>query len=256
MIPDEKQKVNYIQHLLGISEKFNVDNRLSALHISLYYSLFQNWNLSKFRNPISICREELMQSSKIGSTNTYTKCLRELDSWGYLKYMPSFNPNKGSKIYLYTFNKGSDKGSDKALAKVVIPSINSLNNTNNLNSLNLDEQAQKKYSKKLISDDNLKNNSKELQSQKEKSLRQKRKIPMLEEIKSYFTEKQWLTIEAEKFYNYFESNGWLVGGKTPMQNWQAAAHNWILNSNKFSTEIKSRAGKLQTHGNKDYAEPL
>ena len=30
-------------------------------------------------------------------------------------------------------------------------------------------------------------------------------------------------MEADKFYNYFSSNGWLVGGKTPMKDWRAAA---------------------------------
>ncbi len=28
-------------------------------------------------------------------------------------------------------------------------------------------------------------------------------------------------IEAKKFFNHFESNGWKVGGKSPMKNWQA-----------------------------------
>ena len=50
--------VNFIKHLLGISEKFIDDDRLSPLHISLYYALFHSWNLSKFRVPISISRSE------------------------------------------------------------------------------------------------------------------------------------------------------------------------------------------------------
>lgn len=29
------------------------------------------------------------------------------------------------------------------------------------------------------------------------------------------------------FWDYYESNGWKVGGKTPMKNWHAAARRWI-----------------------------
>ena len=32
--------------------------------------------------------------------------------------------------------------------------------------------------------------------------------------------------EAERFWNFYESKGWLVG-KVPMRDWRAAARNWI-----------------------------
>ena len=35
-----------------------------------------------------------------------------------------------------------------------------------------------------------------------------------------------LKIDAERFVNYYESNGWLIGGKSHMRNWQAAVRNW------------------------------
>jgi hydroxyacyl-ACP dehydratase HTD2-like protein with hotdog domain len=67
---------------------------------------------------------------------------------------------------------------------------------------------------------------------KEKKLREKKKsdsdstIPILENVTSFFQENNYTKIEAEKFFNYFESNGWLVGGKTKMKNWKAAAKTW------------------------------
>lgn len=36
--------------------------------------------------------------------------------------------------------------------------------------------------------------------------------------------------EAQKFFDYFSSNGWKVGGKAPMKDWKAAARNWIRNA--------------------------
>lgn len=38
---------------------------------------------------------------------------------------------------------------------------------------------------------------------------------------------------ASAFYDYFESNGWKVGGKAPMKDWKAAARNWCRNEKTF-----------------------
>lgn len=59
------------------------------------------------------------------------------------------------------------------------------------------------------------------------------------EVKQFFKNDT----EANKFWNHFQSNGWKVGGKAPMKDWQAAARNWISRSgelNKQATVSKSR----------------
>lgn len=38
---------------------------------------------------------------------------------------------------------------------------------------------------------------------------------------------------SEHFFDHFESNGWRVGGKSPMKNWQSAMRNWKRNETKF-----------------------
>ncbi|MNR10190.1 hypothetical protein D3C85_1264260 [compost metagenome] len=64
-------------------------------------------------------------------------------------------------------------------------------------------------------------------------------------------------IEANKFFNYFSSIGWLVGGKTPMIDWKASAQNWMLNADKFKVNEKQISSKhLNTITEKDYSEPL
>ena len=115
--------VNYIHHLNNFYIKTYQDKRLSPHHISLYMAAFQMWNIHRFQNPISINREEMMTLSKIGSTNTYTKVIKDLDQWGYLRYEPSYNPLKGSRLHLYRFDKAGDKGEEKVLIKVVRPYI-------------------------------------------------------------------------------------------------------------------------------------
>ena len=55
------------------------------------------------------------------------------------------------------------------------------------------------------------------------------KKPSLTEIKDYLLENN-LDIDAEKFFYYYESNGWYVG-RNKMKSWHAAVRTWLRNSN-------------------------
>jgi uncharacterized protein YdaU (DUF1376 family) len=71
----------------------------------------------------------------------------------------------------------------------------------------------------------------------------------LEEVLEYFSIRLGMEqgkIEGEKFFNYYESNGWKVG-KNPMKNWKAAANNWITNTNKYAKGITTNQPKLNKH---------
>ena len=48
--------------------------------------------------------------------------------------------------------------------------------------------------------------------------------PTIEEIKNYCSERK-NDIDAEYFFNYYESKGWKIG-KTPMKNWKSAVITW------------------------------
>lgn len=288
-------QTNYIVHLNNSFKRFTDDEKATPFHISLYMALFHKWNSAKFRNPISIARDDLMYLSKIGSANTYSKCLKELHTWGYLKYVPSHSYHIGSKIYMYYFDttkkttsnktniNATDISNNKTNTQTSAQDVRPYKNSNkqlNKKTNKENEQAHKnntEFNSSKKEDSNFplqgekstqsnsqssNENSKEKKSPKknQKELSQK---PTTEELLSYFIEKEYPSTEAEKFYNYFESNGWLVGGKTPMKNWQAAANNWMLNSIKFSKEKSNQfsksthpAGKLHTETNKNYNEPL
>ena len=277
--------MNYIKHLSGFFDKVANDKTLNPTHVSLYMSLFQFWNCNRFKNPISISRDEVMRISKISSKATYHKCLKNLHSLGYINYEPSYNPFKGSHVYLLNFSdelkpmlkkdRNSSSKSEPVFSLVTEQVVNKsctssetsteqalvsyINNTNipnisnNLNVSNLEEQA-----KNFQNDDEFLKN--ETTAKKEKSSAKKEKViaPKIEEVKSYFLNQNFPELEANKFFNYFSSIGWLVGGKTPMINWQAAAQNWMLNTIKFKSYEKppDRAKHLNTENDKDYGEPL
>jgi hypothetical protein len=280
---------NFIRHLLKIKEAFARDQRLSSSHISLYYALFFEWNESRFLDTFFINRLEMMNASKIGSVNTYTKCLKELDSFGYIKYLPSFNPNKGSMVNLFIFDngtdkgssKGTDKGSDKGCEQVVIPfnkhikqnkdkkdNKGSKDGLLSVSNKNVDSIVDRppKSEKIIFSPPSLKEEKADEISKTEartgSSISQRTTFvpPELTEIKEFFEEKNKTVLEAEKFFNYFESNGWLVGGKTKMKNWHAAARNWIARSEEFNkaspSSSRASSDRLHVNQNKDYSIPL
>jgi hypothetical protein len=249
--------MNYIRHLAGFFDRVAADERLNPTHISMYVSLFQFWNASRFKNPISISRGELMRVSKISAKATYHKCMKELNDFGYLKYKPSYNPFKGSLVYLFNFQTGIEQplGTDHTKnetggEQAQEPYING-SNIINQTALNLGEQAQKKDVQKVNG-----------QRKKEKSSAKKERnafaAPQPGEVEKYFASQKFPAVEAAKFYNYFQSNGWLVGGRTKMKDWQAAARNWMLNANKFAKgkPVKPKAKHLHATTNKNYSEPL
>jgi hypothetical protein len=52
-------------------------------------ALFQYWNFNRFQNPFPIYRDNMMKQSKIGSKNTYHKCIKDLHQLKYINYHPS-----------------------------------------------------------------------------------------------------------------------------------------------------------------------
>ena len=58
--------------------------------------------------------------------------------------------------------------------------------------------------------------------------------PSLEEIKNYCIERK-NNVNEEKFFNYYESNGWKVG-KNSMKDWKAAIRTWEKNSFEIKKE--------------------
>ena len=64
-------------------------------------------------------------------------------------------------------------------------------------------------------------------SSEPKKKREKFIKPTVEEIKAYCQERK-NSIDAEYFFDHYESKGWKVG-KNPMKDWKAAVRNWERN---------------------------
>ena len=217
--------MNYIKQMNAIFTKFYKDSRLNPTHISLYFSLFQLGNLNRFPETFYINREEIMKLSKIGSKATYHRCLKQLDHWGYIKYLPSHNPYKGSKIKLLKFDTSCEQVQGQAVGQALVPYI--------------------KHDKQIKTVINIK---------KEEVINF-----FKNEFKKHLPEKQ-LQTEAEKFYNHNKATGWIISGNKPIKDWQAAAQNWMQKAleikAKKEKKTETKLNHLKTNRNKNYDTPL
>lgn len=244
--------MNYIRHLTGFFQRVSIDERLNPTHISLYMALFQMWNINRFTNPISISRSEMMRLSKIYSNATYHKCIRELHEFSYIEYIPSYNPFKGSLINLFIFETSEVQEMNsyhtkiqKSTKQALVPYINNINLINKINVEPL-----------FSTDSNFERIEKKCDVPK---ILKRMIIPLPGEVNDYFASQNSDSIESEKFFNYYTSNGWKIGGKAKMKNWQAAARNWLLNVARFEPKKNisaARPNQLHTSTKKNYNEPL
>lgn len=274
--------MNYIKHLTAYFDRVVNDHSLNPTHISLYIALFQFWNLNRFQNPISITRDEVMRISKICSKATYHKCMRELHEKGYVIYEPSYNPFRGSMVHMVNLShelkpiqkkertnlinkqvieqevNKHQTSTETTPEQALVSSINNINSTNNVNFSNLDKQQ------KIIKNKLFINQTTTEEKEAKKKLREKKGTetantipPDWENVLQFFKEKNATEIDAQKFYNHFQSNGWLVGGKSKMKDWKAAARNWLLNGQKFNkSNATPQPNHLHTSTQKNYGEPL
>jgi hypothetical protein len=260
----------------------------------------------------------MMRGSKISSTATFHKCIKDLQRLGYLDYNPSFNPYSGTSITIHSLLDGSKLKSDdyettcsiNEQTSSKIEQVDTLTCSKNELTPSKIEQVSEQanehvaeqvyiYNKKTYTNNinldiepefEILNDNSFLENQEKKEIekssakkemlfafadtekkqtekgrqKEKNKTPTLELVKEYFLFQENTEFEAERYFNYYSSNGWLIGGKSKMKDWKAAARNWMLNTSKFAVNIaqhnpvkeQTRAQNLHTVTDKNYAEPL
>lgn len=259
--------MNYIKHLTGFFNCISNEEIIYPTHISLYLALFQSWNVNRFKNPITISREEMMKASRIASKATYHKCIKELQELGFIEYLPSYNPYHGTEVIMHNLSDGKkpQSSSMNGQTKPIIKQVNGQDTEHVIEPHIYNNKQTFKNNKNISIESNLEDSVGvdflETGEKEKKSSAKKKESPSLESVKEFFKLENYPEIEAERFFNYYTSTGWLIGGKTPMKDWNAAARNWMLTTSKFSINLpqskeQPRANNLQTQEDKDYAEPL
>lgn len=279
--------MNYIRHLNAFFSFIGSDKRLSASHISLYMALFQYWNFNRFQNPFPIYRDNIMKLSKIGSKNTYHKCIKELHEAKYIYYHPpvskfqpgrvslarfdvqeepvsrykqlelfntSENENQNSKTIIPTKPSlplpGGDleggSGTDFDTDSVPILTVTSTDFDtvpvpkmgHNIKHKHFNKTESKPPSQKIFDKNEKLSEAINSLAGVPNSVHDTKQTrgainPTLNEIEEFFKSANYPDTEAKKFFNYYKSIGWKIKGITPIEDWKAAAHKWMINAGKF-----------------------
>lgn len=224
--------MNYIRHLNGVFRLFERDNRLNPTHVSIYMALFQEWNRNRFPETFFIDRGDIMQLAKIGSKATYHRCLKDLDTWEYVQYIPSHNPYKGSQMNMPNFGTSTrtttDPTPEQVVGQAVVPNININKPIKTINKRSRASQPKNEG-----------------------------------DVLIFFKDNGWESNEALKFYNHYQGVGWKVGGRSAIEDWQATAKNWMLKAKELERENGNNVSLrhrnmdyLKVTKNKNYEEPL
>lgn len=88
------------EYITGFMEMVADDPRIGPCHISLFLAILHFYQMQNCHNPVSVFSGELRKQAKIGSMRVYFNCMKNLREWGYVKYLPSYNPAKASSIFL------------------------------------------------------------------------------------------------------------------------------------------------------------
>jgi len=261
--------MNYIRHLNAFFSFINTDTRLSASHVSLYMALFQYWNFNRFQNPFPIYRDNMMRQSKIGSKNTYHKCIKELHEAKYIYYHPSpskFLPVKVSlarldiqeepvsryrQLDLFNEEKSisvcPNNGTDSVpiltatstdFDTVPVPKMG-----HNIKHKHFNKTESKPPSQKIF--DKNEKISEEINrlGGVPNSVHTKQSVT-LTEVEDFFKSSNYPITEANKFFNHYKAIGWKIKGITPIEDWKALAEKWMLNAKQWNSSDEAKSPSM------------
>lgn len=241
--------MNYIKHLNAFFTTIRNDNRLTTSHISLYLALFQYWNYNRFQNPFIVYRENIMQLSKIGSRNTYHKCIRELHLARYIAYHPAPTKFLPVKISILPLHNNENDDNNTSVQLDIFGIKNESGNIPELNkdSIDLDTVPVPKE-RQNIKPNSIKqretpahtifNRNKKIQEAVNNLAQDTNPVPQLKEIESYFAEKKYTPAEARKFFHHYKAIGWKIQGHTPIEDWKALVEKWMENAKHWPAALQ------------------
>lgn len=183
--------------------------------LSVILALPDDWDYS-IAGLVAICKE---------SETSVKTALNELKEFGYLritKKMPNETEN-GRIEYIYDIFEFPIQEHEKQGVENLGVEFLGVENIGQLNTnkLNIKE---------------LNTNNKKIYIEPAKRFRK----PTIEEIRVYCDERN-NGIDAERFYDYYESKGWKVG-KAPMKDWKASVRTWERNNGITKGNIKQTSG--------------
>ena len=198
---------------------FENPEKINPNHTALYFFICEHSNRmggkSKFGLPTTMAKDAI----GIRSYNTYINTLNDLVEFGFIELIEkSKNQYSSNIIALSNFNKAHNKALDKAIIKHMTKQVEStIQSIDSIDKPITNKQLNKDISKTTLEDC-------------EKLFLDKTAFNWTDS----FARK-----EAEKFYNFYCSNGWKIG-KNTMKSLTHAIGGWISRVDKPETIEKPK----------------
>ena len=203
-----------------------------------------------------------MQLSKIGSKNTYHKCIKELHHAKYIFYHPA--PSKFQVVRISVIRldiepeqKTSYKQLDLFPAKESLPlkggdlegGFGTDIDTGNVPKLgrtstdfdtdtvskmghsykpNINKQRETPIHEFFERNKKIQNAVNDLGSVSKMG-----HVPILPEVEQFFAERNYPVEEAIKFFNHYKALEWKLQGRTPILDWKPLVEKWMQNAKKW-----------------------
>lgn len=222
--------------LLQEFDRWQTTRRLGASEIALWFGLARIWNNAGRPIVLSVPSVNLELKSGLSKMGVF-RARKKLVDHGLIECKKG-EGNKKAPVYriLTPWNVGNKVSNEVSNKSEVGNKVSNgvSNEVSNGVSNKSESRYQSKYHSKYHSDNLYRVRERDIHnifnSDVEPTKKTNRfKIPTLEEIKNFIQENNY-QVDAERFFDYYESNGWTIGRNKPMKNWQAAIRNWNRNS--------------------------
>lgn len=226
--------MNYIE-LINQFWRIRRYKPLTAYEADLYYYLMQECNNRKWLNPFNLSTNLICAELGI-ARKTLSDLRNRLKQKGLIDFVEG-QKNKSNAVYkLIYVTEGNIQGNELGNIQGNIDGNiqgNHLNTKHKLNNIPPNPQQG------------------EIGFPSEKPKRgRKPKVefipPAIEEVQSYFQSSglpAW-EIQAEKFFNHWNSQGWKKGTGAKITNWDSLANNWILTEKEKGEKDARSNGNL------------
>ena len=205
--------MGYIDEINAFQQWLLTATNVSATDIALWYALMHYNNTTGWKREFNVAIKTLEVSTKC-TKPTVIKARNKLKQLGLIDFI-------------------SREGNQSAVYRM-IPFRNQFE-LNNFTQMDTQSYTQMDTIHRLDKTRLLSTNTNVLVEGESPPAKEKKKAtrkvfvkPTPSEIQTYVDEHN-LQVDVERFFDYYEGNGWKVG-KNPMKDWKATARNWSRNS--------------------------
>jgi hypothetical protein len=209
--------------------RYGKKNEVKSIHSELYLFIVDLWNRLGQPKEFGLPTDASMNALGIGSYSTYKKALDCIIQFGFIEEVSAARNQFQSRIIaLSKSDKASDKALDKALIKATAETldettaetVDSINKQGTINKEQLKREVQSRFTP-----------------------------PSLLDVTNFILEKNYNSVNAKSFWNFYESKNWYVG-KNKMKDWKKAIAGWESRNYEKNGKSNNNAGSNANSGYK------